>query len=196
MWTDGPPRFQLRWRAHSVCDSGRSQETRDRRHRASRLFSGKADPAHETAATAPLLVACAWVRAPSIEGPPPSAALCEAPTSSARSAASLGVITAGQRRESGALSGSGGAVLAGFLRCGWQVGASGRCEKHPIMALEPGKPLRRGPLSRAGTRARGQLLFGRAWTQRRVPAPDCAERRMTALALQHRPQRSGRSGGI
>ena len=48
-------------------------------------------------------------------------------------------------RESGALSGSGGAVLAGFLRCGWQVGASGRCEKHPIMALEPGKPLRRGP---------------------------------------------------
>ena len=62
-------------------------------------FSGKASQAHETAASAPVLVPCAWVRAPLIEGPAPSAALCEAPTSSACSAASLGVITAGQRRD-------------------------------------------------------------------------------------------------
>jgi len=61
-------------------------------------FSAKADQMHETAAAAPVLVPCAWVRAPGIEGPAPSAALCEAPTSSARSAARLGVITAGQRR--------------------------------------------------------------------------------------------------
>ena len=62
-------------------------------------LSGKASQAHETAASAPVLVPCAWVRAPLIEGPATSAALCEAPTSSACSAASLGVITAGQRRD-------------------------------------------------------------------------------------------------
>ena len=61
-------------------------------------FQRKSDQTHETAAAAPVLVPCAWVRAPCIEGPAPSAALCEAPTSSARSAARLGVITAGQRR--------------------------------------------------------------------------------------------------
>jgi len=66
--------------------------------RVTKSFQRKADQMHETAAAAPMLVPCAWVRAPGIEGSAPSAALCEAPTSLARSAARLGVITAGQRR--------------------------------------------------------------------------------------------------
>ena len=102
-----------------------------------RAFSAKADQMHETAAAAPMLVPCAWVRAPCIEGPAPSTALCEAPTSSARSAASLGVITAGQRRDLARFGTLSATSLDGCPRWGWHVSASGWCEKHPIIVAEP-----------------------------------------------------------
>jgi hypothetical protein len=53
-----------------------------------------ADQTARKTATAPLEVRPAQVRAPSIDGPVPAAALCEATASSARSPARLGVITA------------------------------------------------------------------------------------------------------
>ena len=91
--------------------------------------------------TAPLLMKLAWVRAAWIEGPASSAALCEATISVARSPACLGIITAGHRRSLrpfGTLSAAG---LAGCTRWGWRVGASGWCEKHPIIAAEPDRAL-------------------------------------------------------
>jgi hypothetical protein len=53
------------------------------------FWPGSRCQTHVTAATAPLLMPPAWVRAGSIEGPVPSAALCEATTSAARSPSSL-----------------------------------------------------------------------------------------------------------
>ena len=68
----------------------------------------------------------AWVRAGSIEGPVPSAALCEATTSAARSPSSLGVITASHRRFFKALDTLFERGVCGCARQGWQVSASGR----------------------------------------------------------------------
>ena len=102
-----------------------------------RAFSAKADQTHETAAAAPVLVPCAWVRAPCIEGPAPSAALCEATASSARSPPFLGVITAGHRRYVSAFGTVSAASLAGCARWGWPFSASGWREKHPITVAEP-----------------------------------------------------------
>ena len=83
---------------------------------ASASDAAEASQAHETAAAAPVLVPCAWVRAPCIEGPAPSAALCEATTSSARSPPSLDVITAGHRRSSARLARVSRPAWAGFPR--------------------------------------------------------------------------------
>ena len=105
------------------------------------LFSAVSGRTRRKRPAAPLLVAPAYLRAPSIEGSAPPAALCEDTASSAGSPMSLGVITAGQWR---ALTGSRGAprpAWAGCLRREWQVKASGRCEKHPIMAFEQGRSL-------------------------------------------------------
>ena len=101
----------------------------------------------------------AWVRAPLIEGPAPSAALCEATPSWARSPASFGGITAGHRRSCAAFGASCAATLAGFPRCGWQVSASGWCEKHPNVASDPGRALGTVPRADPARRAYAQLRF-------------------------------------
>jgi hypothetical protein len=67
-------------------------------------------------ATAPLEVRPAQVRAPSIDGPVPAAALCQATASSARSPARLGVITASQGGIRAALAASPRPVLAACPR--------------------------------------------------------------------------------
>jgi hypothetical protein len=54
---------------------------------------------------------------------------------------SLGVITAGQRRDLAVSGGSPRPVLASLPRCVWQDGASGWCEKVPNIAIEPGRAL-------------------------------------------------------
>ena len=75
---------------------------------------------------------CAPVRPGSIEAPAPSAALCEATTSAARSTPSLGVKTAvfsppqEPAEDFGLVSATSVAACA---RCGWHVGASGRNER-------------------------------------------------------------------
>jgi hypothetical protein len=98
-------------------------------------------------ATAPLLVPCARVRDAWIEGAAPSAALCNATASSARSPTSLSVITAGHRRDMSAIHDRHAlrVQVSGTPSLGWQIGASGRSEKHPNIAAEPGSALETVP---------------------------------------------------
>ena len=161
-----------------------------------RAFSAKADQTHETAAATPVLVPCAWVRAPCIEGTAPSAALCEAPTSSARSAARLGVITAGQLpafAENDRLRG----------QC-WPASlAVGGSSAH-LAGARSTRSWLSSQANRSGgvpEQSRHAAPAGSCFLDERGHRGACLRQialnaDMTALALQHRPQRSGRSGGI
>jgi hypothetical protein len=105
-WRDGE--IVTRLRPHLFFRAnGRGQLGRRRK------YGSLWDRTHETAGTAPLLVAPPQVRTPSIEGPAPPAALCEATASSDGSPTCLGAITAGQRHVREALRGQlGPASLA------------------------------------------------------------------------------------
>ena len=72
---------------------------------------------------------CAPVRPGSIEAPAPSAALCEATTSAARSTPSLGVKTAVFSPPADDFGPVSATSVAACARCGWHVGASGRNER-------------------------------------------------------------------
>ena len=102
-----------------------------------------------------------------IGNPAPSTALCEATASSARSAARLGVSTAGHRRVVRAFGTPSAARLDGFPRPGWQVSAPGRSEKHPIVTFEPGRDLGARPGAEPARRAHAQAAVFFATTARR-----------------------------
>ena len=50
-------------------------------------------------------------------------------------------------------------MLAGLPRCQWQLGTSGRCEKVPNIAIEPGRALGAVPWATPARCAHVQLLF-------------------------------------
>jgi hypothetical protein len=135
----------------------------------------------------------AWVRAPSIEGPAPSTALCEATASAARSPPFLGVITAGHRRDVSASGALSAASLAGCARWGWPVSASGWREKHPITASEPRRPLGAVPGAEPARCAPSQLSFSpSAWCGSLVGGGGAE--RLQSLAARPTPSASQRKG--
>ena len=52
---------------------------------------------------------------------------------------------------------------AGYPRWGWQVVASGWCEKHPSVAIEPGRALGTVPWAEPARHAHVQLVFELGW---------------------------------
>ena len=57
---------------------------------------------------------------------------------------------------------------SGLPRCGRQLGASGRCEKVPNVAIEPGRALGAVPWAEPARRAHAQLLFDTALADARL----------------------------
>jgi hypothetical protein len=170
--------------------------------------------------TAPLVVPSAQVRAPSIEGPSPPAALCEATASSAGSAACFSVSTAGQRRgycSPEALRGQlGPATLAGGGRSwhlagvrstrAWpssQAERSGRCPGQSQRATpmcswfssSAGRPTIRGAPRSKTTQLRLSTHPEASAARHLVPptlsvTPAAPSSRLPARKLDERPRRA------
>jgi hypothetical protein len=103
-------------------------------------------------ATTPVLMPCAWVRAPSIERLASSRAVCAATTAPKHCAASLSagtVLKKSVRAPSGRLSGAAG---AGFTRWRQQLGAHGWFGQRRTVVVDPGRAL--GPMPTVSARER------------------------------------------
>ena len=82
-------------------------------------------------------------------------------------------------------------VLAGLPRCGWQLSASGRCEKVPRIVMEPGRALGKGPCAEPAHEPTRSCFLTRFWPTR-GSAPSTAQ---TSPAAPFRPS-TGASGSL
>ena len=82
-------------------------------------------------------------------------------------------------------------MLAGLPRCGWQLSASGRCEKVPRIVMEPGRALGKGPCAEPAHEPTRSCFLTRFWPTR-GSAPSMAQ---TSPAAPFRPS-TGASGSL